>query len=294
MITAVYSNSYTQLKVKRFLLKVAFRNREVLAGEGEKLHRIIGGAFSVLPPDTLNVDYEVIPLMVMDGCPHDCDFCQFKSGKACEFRTRDNIREQIIELKELYGDDLINYNSIVLGENNALAAGAAIIEFAARTAHKVFELGKSYHRGNSNLFLFGSADLFLETEESFFAMLSAMPYNTCLNLGLESPHEETLRLIGKSLTADAVYEAFQRALYVNETYDKVEITCNFILGKDLPQEHLKRLKAMLASIPRRREKGTIYLSPLAGASERRQVLKEFREIKRASRLPVYLYLMQRL
>lgn len=54
------------------------------------------------------------------------------------------------------------------------------------------------------------------------------------------------------------------------------------------------LKALLAEVKRRQEKGTVYLSPLIGASERRQILKEFKEIKRASLLPVYLYLMQRL
>jgi hypothetical protein len=66
------------------------------------------------------------------------------------------------------------------------------------------------------------------------------------------------------------------------------------LGKHLPRQHIEELKTLLAEVNRRQEKGTVYLSPLIGASERRQILKEFKEIKRASLLPVYLYLMQRL
>jgi hypothetical protein len=66
------------------------------------------------------------------------------------------------------------------------------------------------------------------------------------------------------------------------------------LGKFLPRQHIEELKTLLGKVNRRQEKGTVYLSPLIGASERRQILKEFKEIKRASLLPVYLYLMQRL
>ena len=281
-------------EAKKFLRKVASRDLEALAREGKKLHEIMGGDLPVLPPDTLNVDYEVIPLMVMNGCSHQCDFCRFKRDKECRIRDEENISKQIRALKEFYGDDLINYNSLVLGENNALVAGAETIEYAARRAYEILDLGKSYHRGDANLFLFGSADLFLEAGESFFTRLSALPYNTFLNIGLESCDHDTLNMIGKSLTADAAYSTFQRALHVNDTYNKVEITCNFILGRNLPPGHMERLKNLLAGIGRRRNKGTIYLSPLRGASERRQVLQEFREIKRASLLPVFLYLMQRL
>jgi radical SAM superfamily enzyme YgiQ (UPF0313 family) len=281
-------------RLRSFLAKVATHDREVLALEGERLHGIMGGTLPVLPPDTTNVDYEVIPVMVMDGCTQNCGFCQFKTDKKCKIRTGENIAGQISGLKELLGEDLINYNSVVLGENNALAAGAEVLEFTAEEAHEILSLGKSYYKGDSNLFLFGSVDFFLEAKERSFESLNGLPYNTCLNIGLESPDDDTLNLIGKSLTAEAVREAFRKALYINDTYDRINITSNFILGKDLPQRHLEELKNLLAEVDRRQEKGTIYLSPLIGASDRRQILREFKEIKRASRLPVYLYLMQRL
>jgi len=281
-------------RVKSFFEKVTARNREALALEGEKLHRIMGGTFPILPPDTINVDYEVIPLMVMDGCTQHCGFCQFKTDKKCKIRSRENIVEQILMLKEHLGEDLINYNSLVLGENNALAAGLEILEFAAQKAFEMLGLEKSYYKGDPTLFLFGSVDFFLEAKESFFKRLNALPYNIYLNIGLESPDNETLNLIGKLLTANDVREAFQKALYINATYDRINITSNFILGKFLPRQHIEELKTLLGKVNRRQEKGTVYLSPIIGASERRQILKEFKEIKRASLLPVYLYLMQRL
>jgi hypothetical protein len=281
-------------RVRSFLEKVVARNREALALEGDKLHRIMGGTFPILPPDTINVDYEVIPLMVMDGCTQHCGFCQFKTDKKCKIRSRENIVVQILMLKEFLGEDLINYNSLVLGENNGLAAGVEILEFAAQKAFEMLGLGRSYYKGDPNLFLFGSVDFFLEAKESSFKRLNALPYNIYLNIGLESLDDETLNLIGKLLTANDVREAFQKALYINATYDRINITSNFILGKFLPRPHIEELKTLLGKVNRRQEKGTVYLSPLIGASERRQILKEFKEIKRASLLPVYLYLMQRL
>lgn len=41
-------------------------------------------------------------------------------------------------------------------------------------------------------------------------------------------------------------------------------------------------------------KGAIYLSPLMNSPKRGQLLPAFFEIKRQSRLPTYIYLIQRL
>jgi len=281
-------------RVKTFLEKLVGYNRQALALEGERLHGIMGGTLPILPPDTTRVDYEVIPLMVMDGCTEHCGFCQFKTERKCKIRSRENIMMQIQMLKELLREDLVNYNSLVLGENNGFAAGVEILEFAAEKAFEMLGLGRSYYKGDPNLFLFGSVDFFLEAGESSFRELNRLPYKIYLNIGLESADDETLLRIGKLLTASEVREAFRKALYINATYERINITNNFILGKYLPRRHIEQLKILLDQVKRRQEKSTIYLSPLIGASERRQVLKEFKEIKRASLLPVYLYLMQRL
>ena len=254
----------------------------------------MGGPFPVLPPDTLRVDYEVIPLRVMDGCPHRCRFCRFKTASSFNIRKRQEILDQLRCLGLFYGEDLVNYNSLVLGENNALAVGIDLLEFAAEKAFEMLSFGKSYYPGEPNLFLFGSADLLLKTTESAFSRLNALPYHLYLNIGLESPVEDTLNAIGKTSSGATVREAFQKALHLNRTYPRIHVTSNFVLGNSLSPRHVEGLKALLSDAGPRQEKATVYLSPLFEASEKRQILREFREIKRASPLPVYLYLMQRL
>ncbi|HLA26345.1 MAG TPA: hypothetical protein VJZ49_00450 [Syntrophales bacterium] len=99
----------------------------------------------------------------------------------------------------------------------------------------VLNLAHSYHRGRPNLFIFGSVDSFLKAGKSLFDKLDGLPYATFINVGMESPDQETLDSLGKPIRAEEVKDAF-----------------------------------------------------------RRQILKEFREIKIVSRLPVFLYLAQRL
>ncbi|PJC73275.1 MAG: hypothetical protein CO013_07230, partial [Syntrophobacterales bacterium CG_4_8_14_3_um_filter_58_8] len=59
---------------RAFLLRVAAMNREGLAEEGRTLHRIMGANLPVLPPETIDVDYEVIPLILTEGCTYNCRF----------------------------------------------------------------------------------------------------------------------------------------------------------------------------------------------------------------------------
>lgn len=277
-----------------FLRKIAARGREALAGEAETLHRIIGADLPVLPPDTIDVDYEVIPLIVTEGCRSNCRFCRFKTAGGFRVRSLRNIAAQIRTLKDFYGADLVNYNSLVLGQNDALAAGADILVGAAEMAYDQLNLSASFHRGKPNLFLFGSVDSFLGADNVLFERLDRLPYLTSLNIGLESPDQETLDSLGKPLQAETVQEAFRKMQDINLGRSNITVSCNFVLGADLPSRHVEAMKALLADGTTARGKGVVYLSPLLGASERRQTLKEFGEIKAASPLPVFIYLAQML
>ncbi len=277
-----------------FLRRIACKNRTALAEETERLHRIIGGHLPVLPPDTIDVDYEVIPLIVTEGCGYNCRFCRFKTKGGFRVRSRENIEGQIEALREFYGPDLVNYNSLVLGQNNALAAGKDILTNAAERACDVLNLASSYHRGKPNLFIFGSADTFLDAADSLFDRLDGLPFHTWINLGLESPDQETLDSLGKPLRAEKAREAFKKSQELNLHCDNITISCNFVLGRELPARHVEAIKTLLSEGAFSRGKGVAYLSPLFGASSRRQILREFRDIKINSSLPVFLYLAQRL
>jgi hypothetical protein len=84
-------------------------------------------------------------------------------------------------------------------------------------------------------------------------------------------------------------------LDVNRRYLNIEITANFLLGDRLPPEHNAALIELIRScLNRFYSKGAIYLSPLNTSRNRQSLLRQFIEIKNKSRLPTYLYLMQRL
>ena len=279
---------------REFLRKIAARSREALVKEARTLHDIIGADMPVLPPDTIDVDYEVIPLIVAEGCRYRCRFCRFKTEGGFRVRSRQNIAAQIRALKDLYGADLVNYNSLVLGQNDALAAGADILISTAEMAYDLLNLSSSFHRGRPNLYIFGSVDSFLEADHSLFDGLERLPCRTSVNIGLESPDQETLDRLGKPLQADRVREAFQKMQEVNRGWSNVTVSCNFVLGSDLPSRNVEAIQAILGEETRVKDKGVAYLSPLIGASKRRQILKEFGEIKRHSPLPVFIYMAQML
>lgn len=288
------SRGVPQARARLFLQQLATQGRERLAAEAERLHSIIGGTLPVLPPDTIDVDYEVIPLIITEGCDYCCLFCRFKTAGGFRRRSWENITRQIRELKDFYGADLVNYNALVLGQNNALAARAGIIVDTALLAYEVLNLAQSYHRGRPRLFLFGSVDTFLEAADSLFDGIDALPYHTSLNVGLESPDQGALDILGKPLPAAKVNEAFRKMQQVNSSYEHLIVSCNFVLGRDLPPRHVAAVKALLSEEQQAGGKGVVYLSPLLGASDRRQILKEFREIKINAVPSVYLYLAQRL
>jgi hypothetical protein len=281
-------------RVRDFLSKISLRGREGLASEAELLHRIMGATLPVLPPDTIDVDYEVIPLMIADGCNYNCRFCSFRDSGSLRVRSMDNIQKQIIALRDFYGDDLVNYNSVVLGQNDALAAGGETILAAAEMAYAGLDIARSFHKGPPNLFLFGSVDPFLNADHAFFDALERLPYRTFLNIGLESFDEKTLSIIGKPLRAERSVEAFHKMMAVNRTWQKVTVSCNFVMGAELPARHVELIKDMLAGWTTAKDRGTAFISPLFNKAQRREIMREFIDVKRSSHLPVYIYLAQRL
>lgn len=283
-----------QDRPKDFLTMLSGRGRNELKNEGARLHGIIGGMMPVLPPDTIDVDYEVIPLFLSEGCDYNCRFCYFKTSGTYRRRSWKEITYQIRALEKFYGKDLLNYNSLVLGQNNALAAGESCITGAAELAYEVLRLGASYHRGRPQMFLFGSVDAFLDCRDSLFDKMECLPYHSTINIGLESSDQRTLEMLGKPLAAERVKAAFQKMQAVNQAYANLTVSCNFVIGTDLPCEHLTGIQNILSGASPSQGKGVIYLSPLLGGSKRRQILRDFREIKIYSPLPVYLYLAQRL
>jgi hypothetical protein len=282
------------LHIKEFINRVLLMGPETLEQRGQQLHDIIDGRVSVLPPDTRHVEYDVIPLTIADGCLYNCGFCRVKTGNGFKRREKNDILNQIHALKRLYDKDILNYNSIFLGQHDALFAGTDIIEFAAQKAYDILMLQDSVIK-NPKLFLFGSVDSMMRADKSLFKMLNALPYETFINIGLESADPETLSQIEKPLTKEKVTRTFNQMMAINQTYNKVEISANFLYGADLPETHLPSILELTRNqLDHYYSKGTIYFSPLENIGSIQEVKNKFAEFKTLCRLPVYIYLIQRL
>ncbi|MFP4159568.1 MAG: radical SAM protein [Desulfobacterales bacterium] len=277
-----------------FLARVREMTPEKLWQRGRRLHEIIGGRVTVLPPDARHVEYDVIPVTIADGCLYNCGFCRVKTGRGFSARSRKSVTDQLESLKQFYDRDLINYNSVFLGQHDALHAGREMISFAASKAWEILEIGKSFMKG-PRLFFFGSADSMLAAEESLFEELNRLPFSTFINLGLESGDSNTLSFLGKPLSAEKVADAFDRMLEVNRRYENVEITANFVIGEGLPDAHLPSILELTRNrLARFYPKGAAYLSPLEEIGDKNRMLTRFNDFKTLCRLPAYIYLIQRL
>lgn len=277
-----------------FLDAVVQNNIENLQYRAEKFHSITSGEISVLPPDARHVDYDLIPVNISEGCIYNCKFCSVKTGKKFKKKSKTDINRQIDLLKEFYGQDIKNYNSLFLGQHDALYAGIELIEYTAFKAFHEFNFASSNIKGRY-LFFFGSADSILKISDEDLMRINKLPYETFINIGLETFDEKTLLLIGKPVSAEKINLAFTKMLYINSNYPNIEITANFIIGDELPDSHYKIFPDLIKNISYRCSgKGAIYISPFKDNKDRKKMLAQFKTMKNQCRLPAFLYVIQRL
>ncbi|RTZ97442.1 MAG: radical SAM domain-containing protein [Deltaproteobacteria bacterium] len=283
-------------EIKQFLEKMTGNTPDILARNARHLHQIIGGRISVLPPDTRHVDYNVLPVIIADGCLYKCGFCRLKTRDGFASRTKKNIVRQIKQLKTFYGPDLKNYNALFLGLHDALYTDPGRILFAAETAYQLLDL-KHSHLDGASLFLFGSADAILRSQASLFDALNTLPYSTYINIGLESADQNTLDYLRKPISSATVAETFAKIRAINKAYANIEITANFVYGDHLPETHLPSFFDLTRKAANRSVgKGTIYFSPLMGGNSviHKNIVRKFYKIKTMNCFKNYLYLIQRL
>ncbi len=279
--------------VRKFLKKVKRANPSYLEKRAEELYSIIRTKINVLPPDTRHVDYECIPLIISDGCVYGCKFCMVKSQKSFKERDWQDVKLQIKKLKNFYSEDLVNYNAIFLGENDGLNSSFNFLLDSVMTAYKEFNFENSYLKG-SYLFIFGSVKSFMKLKDKELEELNVSPFYTYINIGLESPDPDTLKMIGKPLSESEVKECFLRILEVNKKFLNIEVSVNFLFDFSFPNTHFDSIERLLQDlVDRPYSKGCVYLSPLNIPKSPKKMLRFFKNFKRKSKLPMYLYIIQK-
>lgn len=277
-----------------WLQRVKQQGPQILADKAQTLFNINGSRVTVMPPDARHVDYNMIPITIADGCLYKCPFCKIKNQKPFSVRSNADIDAQITALASLYDADVLNYNAIFLGEHDALNAGESVIINAIDLATEKLNFGRSY-MADQFVFLFASVDSILDTPLSVFKQLNTMDIRFFVNVGIESFDDETLKIIGKPLSATKIDQAFEYIQNINQTFSNIEITCNIIMDESLPDSHHTAfLSKVRQALTHPVSKGTIYFSPLKFGQPSRPMLYDFYRLKRASRYPTYLYIIQRL
>lgn len=265
-----------------------------LVSKAQDLFDINGSRVTVLPPDARHVDYNIIPVTIADGCLYKCQFCRIKNKKPFAVRSAREIHTQLDKLAAFYGEDLINYNALFLGEHDALQAGETVILNTLDDALQTLKFQESYMK-ETFFFMFASPDSLLNTTEQTFKRLNALNATTFINVGLESFDDETLQMLGKPVDAKTTNMAFAYLQHINQTFFNIEVTCNIVMDDALPQSHHEALlRNTREKIPSPQPKGTVYLSPLKFGQPSRAVLYDFYRLKTASRFPTFLYIIQRL
>jgi radical SAM superfamily enzyme YgiQ (UPF0313 family) len=278
-------------RIVRFLQHLRDRGEAAQEETARELWHVLGDRIRVLPPDTRHVDYEVLPLILAEGCLYNCSFCRVKSGRAFRSRSGEEVRRQLREVRGLLDEDLLNLNAAFLGQDDALNSGTERVLEAASLCLDALRDSPLRERF---LFLFGSVQSLLGAAEELWRGLARLRCRTYVNIGLESADQATLDQLGKPVRAREVEEAFRRMLDINERYEPVEVSANFVVDPELPRAHWSELEGLLGEGPERpRSKGTVYLSPLRGGRKREQ-MRFLHSLKTRSRLPLYLYLIQQL
>ncbi len=273
-------------RVWSFLEKAVKHDRTGLREVAMRLHEV-HGRMAVLPPDTIGVDYRVILIKLMDGCPNSCGFCVARGPSAFAVRGAEDVDSQITALANIYGEDLYNYNSVVFGECDALVS--PFVEHAARKAFAAFRSGASYHMG-SHLFMFTTNTTLLEQPDSTFDMLESLPFgDICINVGWEAATDAALSRLRKQSSAQEVSQGMAKAGTLNRSRKKLRITGNFVSADGYDCNEI------VQAIHESQYSGQLYLSPLHGKCSSEQALKDLRTLQSASRdVRVHLYTMQRM
>ena len=280
--------------VRNFLSQALKNTPQALQKRAKDFFAISGGRVTVLPPDARHVRRQCDPADRGRGLSDRRRFCRVKTDSPFREKEPADIMRQIQGMKAWYGPDLANCNALFLGEHDALCASADLLKFTIHEACAALELFTSVMQGVS-IFLFGSVDSLLNAPFSLFEDLKKLPVSVYINIGLESADQETLDRLGKPVTAAMIAEAFARMQDINDRFGTIEVTANFIMDSGLPENHIPAfLNLVRDGISRKKPKGSIYLSPLRIGRPSRSILFDFNRLKLLSRLPTFLYIIQRL
>ncbi len=234
----------------------------------------------VLPPDCMRCDYDVFPIILATGCLYNCGFCRFKDGTDHSPRTKMEIESQTDRLLHILRDERTMFKGVFLGNQDALGVSDELIFYAIALVREKMPWIK-------NVFLFASADSFLNKGMSFFSHLEESGLNYFINVGIESVDEATLALLKKPVAKDVVMAAWHFINLINQKFPRLEISLNILVNQGLPRSHWADLFELLHE-EKPFPKGTIYLVPFDEPIGR-YFFNKAKAVRMATKRPVRVY-----
>lgn len=267
-------------------------NSKAIARYANKLHRIIKANVPVLPPDCRHVDYDVIPLVISEGCLANCGFCRIKTTNGFHQRSIAEVKEQIIELKKHFGPELANYAGLFLGQHDGLGSGIEPVMHAVEQAIDILQLGQLIKP--VMVFLFASVSSLMAISDYTLTRLTALPAKIFINVGIESFDQETLNILRKPVTAKENQKAFDRILKINRSHNDLAISVNLVSGNSVGPDHIPTTLAILSRMTGFDPYTTLYLAPLMDDFHIKGFFDDLQRLKSMHKMAVFPYLIQRL
>ncbi len=205
----------------------------------------------VEPPELSREHYHAVPVMVEHGCGGSCTYCNLYS-RQIRCLQREDIRRQILAMRDLLGEELDHYRRIVLLEGDALAADTALLTDAMDMARREFAMDGQDPFAHA----FARAEsVNRKTDGELRALAdSGMRH---INMGLETGCEDLMRFIKPRQTTEMVRQAFCRLERAG-----IEVSLNILAGaggKEFFRRHAEETAEFISSLPGSVE---VYFSPL--------------------------------
>jgi len=139
-------------------------------------------------------------IRIMDGCPwNQCTFCGMYKDASCRFQSMDEIEATISSARETDPQA----KRIFLADGDVMA-------LSHKKLKAVLEILNTRFPRLARVNVYANGHSILQKSPTELYELKALKLNT-LYMGLESGHEETLRMAKKRETAEEMIEAGQRA-----------------------------------------------------------------------------------
>ncbi|MFH1590387.1 MAG: radical SAM protein [archaeon] len=276
-----------------YMLKILNQDSRDARTHFQELHDILGGPIPVMQPELLYEHYHAAPVVVMEGCQHDCTDCAFYERGTYRKLGLDEIKEQIDLSAAFYGEEVDHINRISLLHSDAFVQDADTLEQVLVYARERFTIKNDM---NSDMKKSGFAYAFAHPKSilkiDFTDLERLAPYLLGVNLGAESGDQELVNSIEKNLDITEVIEACEKLLDAG-----ILPSANIMLGLGgtiYQESHEQKSIELIKQLP----KGTHIYSPRLriiegsryeseqmrewGRLDNRQILQQAFNFKRAA------------